>query len=357
MRCQTCGEELREGARFCPTCGTPTQPSATATPPTVQIRRSASEPVSEPVPEPAPPPAEPEQPLGERTVAAEPQTTPDPGAETIVVAPSRSDTRAAREPGAEGERTIPRDPGAGYDPVARMAPGRGASTAPPATPSAAARGFTTPSAADFNLLVRRLLRLLRLDTSVFADLYADASATVPVAIFAAAVLVLSGIGGMLYISSGPGFDAYDALGGIGAGEFFVRSVILGTVFALVMLAAWSGITKLLLRQVGGVDADVYGIARVLGVALVPLVLSLLLVFDDGFDALGWIALGGVASLALLGVLEAVNVRPGPAWLATIAGFAVFVIVLAFLGHGGRDYAPGFFIGGFDITINLPFDLG
>jgi hypothetical protein len=60
-------------------------------------------------------------------------------------------------------------------------------------------------------------------------------------------------------------------------------------------------------------------------------------------------------LSLLGVLEAVDVKPGHGWVATIAGVAVFVIVLTFLGHGSRDYAPGFFIGGIDLTIDLPFD--
>lgn len=339
MRCQTCGEELREGARFCPTCGTPTQPSA-ATPPTVQIRRPPSEPASasSSVTEP---------PAAAQPTAPEPQDTPDPGAETVVVPPPGPAPRAER------------DPGAGYDPVGppRPAPRAGTRGAPAATstPASPKQGLTAASGSDFSRLLQRLLRLLRLDTSVFGELYADSSATVPVAVFAAVVLLISGLGGMLYISSGPGFDDYDALGGVAAGEFFVRSVILGTVFALLMVAAWSGITMLLLRQIAGVDASIYGLARVLGVALLPLVLSLLLFFDDGFDALGWIALGAVASLALLGVLEAIDVKPGHGWVATIAGFAVFVIVLTVLGHGSRDYAPGFFIGGIDLTIDLPFD--
>lgn len=346
MRCQTCGEELREGARFCPTCGSPTQPGAASTPTTVQIRRPSSEQ--------APPPTEQEPAASPPPDQSSPEVVAEPGAETVVVQPAASPPRADREPAAV------RDPGVGYDPVGppRVAPppGTRASTNTPPRPAGApARGFTPPTGADFSTLMQRLLRLLRLDTKVFADLYADASATVPALVFAAAVLIVSGLGGMLYIAGVVGFDEYDAFGGTGTGEFFIRSVVLGTVFALLMLAAWSAITMLVLRQIAGVDANFYGLLRVLCVALAPLVLSLLLFFDDGFDALGWIALGGVASLALLGVLEAVEVRPGPAWLATMAGFAVFVIVLTFLGHSNRDYAPGFFIGGLDITIDLDFD--
>ena len=323
MRCQTCGEELREGARFCPTCGTPTPTPAAGgeplTQPTIQVPRSALSGTGG-VPE---PPA--------------PRQAPEP-------VPSR-----ASEPGRAG-----RDPGADYNPVGpprpaaqsartTVTPGRGAATGAASAAGGAPR-MAAPSSADLGRVWRGFLRLLRLDTSVFGEVYADASAMVPVAIFAAAVLVLSGLGGMLFISSlYDGFDVYDELlDRHGSAEFFFLSVLLGTLLALVMWAAWSWVTTFLLRQLAGVQADLYGIARVLGLALAPLVLALLLIFDDGFFALGMISLGAVASLAVIGVLESVDVRPGPAWLATLAGFALFVIVLSFLGHGGRDLAPGFF---------------
>jgi hypothetical protein len=331
MRCQTCGEELREGARFCPTCGTPTQPGGATTPPTVQIRRSSAESAE------SPPASDPESPAMQQTVAAAPQDISGAADETIVAPPPEPAPRAER------------DPGAGYDPVGppRRAPGPGAGAASAAQSSRrseASMPKMSASSADFNTLVQRLLRLLRLDTSVFAELYADTAATIPVAIYAAAVLILSGLGGMFYISSQFGFDTYEFIGGSSSGEFFIRSIILGTVFGLVMLAAWSGVTMLILRQVAGVDANVYGIARVLGVAVTPLVLSLLLFINDLFAGLSWIAFGGIASLALIGVLEAIDVKPGHAWLATLLGFAAFVIVLTFLGYDLRDYAPGFFVG-------------
>jgi hypothetical protein len=111
-----------------------------------------------------------------------------------------------------------------------------------------------------------------------------------------------------------------------------------------MLAAWSGIVMLVLRQLAGVEVNLYGVARVLGVAVTPLILALLLFVNDVFAGLSWIALGGVASLALIGILEAIDAKPGYAWLATFLGFAAFVIVLTFLGSDLRDLAPGFFVG-------------
>ncbi|MGH2585818.1 MAG: hypothetical protein ACRDJE_12975, partial [Dehalococcoidia bacterium] len=158
---------------------------------------------------------------------------------------------------------------------------------------------------------------------------------------------ISGLGGMLFINSLFGFDLYGsrAADGHSAGEFFLLSVILGTILGLVALGLWSSITMGLLKQFGGMDAEILGLARVFGVAIVPLVLSLLLFIDSWFFGLSWIAMGAVGSLAIIGVLEAVDVRPGPAWLATLVGFAAFVVLLTLLGGSTRDLAPGFFVGG------------
>jgi hypothetical protein len=323
MRCATCGEELREGARFCPTCGTPAAESA------AQAAR-------------APAPMHVERPV-------------DPAAAARGAAPSVPAEQPAQRPPTASvppPRRVARDPGAGYDPTGASPYGPNAGRAPTA-PSAAGGAPTAVSGADFTVLFQRLGRLARLDTGVFAEIYADARATVPVAVFAAVVLLLSGLGGFMFIASAFGFDVYRRIAS-GSGEFFFRSMLLGTIFALAMVAAWSGITMLLLKQLARVNADFLGLARVFGVALVPLVLALLLFIDDFYLALALIALGGVATLALIGVLESLDVRPGHAWLATMAGFAAFVIVLVALGDGARDLAPGFFVGNTG-KFNVNFD--
>lgn len=328
MRCQTCGEELREGARFCPTCGTPTSDagSNSLTPPTVQIRRPLI-----------------------NTAADDPAGEPQLGvAAADEIPPAASPTgRTGRDPGAGYDPTGPSRPAgqAAGQPVraTTIAPARSRGEAPPGgdAPRVAAP-VATPSSADFNSLIERAQRLLRFDTGVFGDLYQDTRAMVPAAIFAAIVFLIAGFGGYLYIESLFDFDRYELIAH-GAGEFFLRSVILGTLFGLLAWAAWAAVTGFLLRQFTGAEIDLMGIARVLAFALAPLVLALLLFWTDVASALSWIALGGVASLAVIGVLESVDVRPGHAWLATLAGFAVFVIVLAFLGHATRDLAPGFFV--------------
>lgn len=310
MRCATCGENLREGAKFCPTCGTPTAAASQARP-----AQSQAQPAAPAQPSISTSPPQQESPVGQMSGARREQQAPPPP---------------------------PRDPGQGYS-----ATGLGSSSGAPGQRPRAAAGSAsaigTPTSQDFNTLMERLTRLLRLDTSVFGEVYRDTNATIPVAVFAAVVLLISGLGGMIYIAQSVGFDIYE-LGGHSAVEFLLFSAILGTVFALAALAAWAGVTMFAVNQFGAARADFLGLARVLGLAIAPLVLTILLFLDElwYFAGLGWLIFGAVVSLAVIGVLEAVEVRPGQGWAATLLGFLAFTVILVFLGADTRDLAPGFY---------------
>jgi|GEM_PF-1763672 len=321
MHCANCGEELRDGVRFCPTCGVaaprPPQPVAPAPinepAPTLQVRRQPSAP-------PVPQARAPRAPEPDETEAIE-----QPAA--ISCPRDQSGPPADATTGGYIPEPMPRRP--------RTAGGGGRGA-----PSA----LGIPGGADFSRLMSRVMRLLRLDTSVFDEVYRDTNATIPVAVLVAALLFISGIGGYFYIDGLISFDRYDLIAH-SAGAFFLRSMIFGTIFGVLMWLAWSGVTMLLLNQLTPTKADFLGIARVIGLAFLPLLLSLLMIVNDFFIGLSWIVLAGIAALAVIGVLEAVDVKPGPAWLVTLGGFAVFVIVMTFLGHGFRDLAPGFFVAG------------
>lgn len=318
MRCTVCGEELREGAKFCPVCG------STVVDPAGGAGVSAPR---------APRDADPAwQPRSSAPVADD-----DPAVEVGAAA------RAERASDSAAERVPPRarasrDPAAGYDPVApaRPAPGTARRPGPPSP-------FSITSG-DFQTLSDRIARLARLDTGVFADVYKDQRATIPLAIFAAVALIVSGIGGLLYIEFNNGFDVYERVAGIGIGEFIVRSLLAGTIVALIFTAAWAGVTMLMLNNLlGRAGVDFLGILRVLLLALAPLVLSILMLIEDLVVAVGIISVGGTLALAVIGILEAVDVKPGHAWLATLAGFAVFAILLTLFGNDFRDFAPGIFM--------------
>lgn len=338
MRCLTCGEELREGAKFCPTCGTQTgaaSPSGSAAPPTVRVVR----------------PSDPMAARADETLISNPPANQPPARTVFEPAPTSSPPPArdpaagyppidGRDPVAARPAQPARDPGAGYDPTGPSYSPSGRA-APAAGGAAGVPGLGPVGAADFGALGQRLLRLAKLDTSVFGEFYSDASATIPVAAFAALVLLISGLGGMLYIANGVGFDLYGRFAH-SAGTFFLLSVVVGTILALVLLAAWAGVTQFLLKQFGGAQADFLGIARVLAVSIAPLALTILLVITDLYPSLAYLMLGAVAALALIGILESVDVKPGHAWVATIVGFAVFVIALTLLGRHESDLAPGFF---------------
>src|SRR5262249_41344682 len=156
------------------------------------------------------------------------------------------------------------------------------------------------------------LRLFKMDTSVFEEVYRDTAASIPVAVYVAVVLLISGLGGYFYINDKLGFDVYKHVGH-SAGSFFLLSIILGTVFGLLMWAAWAWITSFLLKQLAHVQTDLLGVARVLGLAFVPLALALFMFVGDAeiWTWLSWIAFGAMSALAIVGILEAIDTRPGP----------------------------------------------
>lgn len=370
MRCATCGEDLREGAKFCPTCGTPTASGAAPVAQTVRIARNPPPDVTAPA-APAPPTPPSSHAQAASTMATPPPvpTAPHGAAEAayerapgVGAAPPSAPPRGASgdEP-TQGDLPTPRfqastPPRPPFVPPTAAGLG-GAADGPRPGSGVAVGALGKPGGQDFGRLGNRLVRLLKLDTSAFGEVYRDKNATIPVAVFVAAVMVLSALGGYLFIDGTIGFDLYSGQGfrdlglpgtqlsrsfGPSAGEFILRSMIIGTLLAGAMLVAWAFITQLLLKQLGKVQADPIGLVRVLGLSLAPFVFGLLLFITDTARGLGWLVMGAVAALATVAVLESEEVRPGPALIATLAGFFAFVIVLTFLGQSTRDWAPGFF---------------
>lgn len=371
MRCATCSEELREGAKFCPTCGTPTAAGAAPVAQTMHIARNPGPPASTAArPEAMPQPPMPtsaaspaaaqlpsdlpmqDMPTAQSSYPPQAQAYGGPGRLSQAQGGQAQGGFAPQGTMAAGGAQAYNQPVPGYTPPAQSMAQPSQTYNPaaqqPPRPSGGAPGglgnsiqVGAASSQDFARVGNRLLRLLKLDTSVFGEVYRDSAATIPAAALAAVILLISGIGGSLYISELVGFSVYE-FSGSSFGGFFVKSVILGSVFALGMLVAWGFITQLLLKQVAGVQADALGLVRVFALALTPLALAILLIITDIASGLGWIVMGMVGALSVVAVLESEEVKPGHALIATLAGFAVFVIVLTFLGRGFRDLAPGFF---------------
>lgn len=187
---------------------------------------------------------------------------------------------------------------------------------------------------DWQALTNRLLRLARLDTSVFDEVKADPAATLPALFVAVAATLLAGVGGWLWWIFQDFADS---------GEVFVKSVILGGIFSVALWIVWLLVAYVILTQVFREQADWQQMLRTMGLAAAPLALSLLILITP-------IGLGiGLASVALFFGLTTIAIQavtpaaPARVLVANLAGFAVWAIVLTLLVTDDNGFAPGIFL--------------
>ena len=187
---------------------------------------------------------------------------------------------------------------------------------------------------DFEVVVSRLLRLARLDTSVFDEVRMDPAATASSFLVAAAATFAAGFGGWLWWLRTQDADET---------RVFFQSFLLGSVLATMLWVVWLFITYVLLTQVFRERADLQQLIRTMGVAAVPLGISLL-IFIPGLDfGVGLTSVALLFGLTTIAIQSVTTAEPAKVLTANVAGFAVWAVVLALLVDGRTYAAPGIFI--------------
>lgn len=195
-----------------------------------------------------------------------------------------------------------------------------------------------------------LRRLAALDLTVFEDIRANPSATIPGIIIVAGASFLSGLGGWLWwtLRSFPE-----------PGEVFLKSAVIGTVIALVLWTlAWVGLVYVLLTQVFRERVFLEQLLRVMGLAYAPVALSFLMFLPGISLAIGVASLALAVGLSTLAILTVSTADPARALICNIAGFALWACVLTLLVQFDDPYAPGVFL--FNAPAQIAgelFDLG
>lgn len=187
---------------------------------------------------------------------------------------------------------------------------------------------------DLSVLSARLLRLFRLDTTVFDEVRRDPSATLPAVVVVLLSTLLAGIGGwMWWVVKGYGDN----------GKVFFHSVLLGSVFSFALWIVWLLVAWVILTQVFREDADWQEMLRTMGMAAVPLGISVAM-FIPGVD-LG-IALASIAlffGLNTIAIQATTTANAARVLVANLSGFAVWAIVLGLLVTDSNYFAPGIFL--------------
>ena len=187
---------------------------------------------------------------------------------------------------------------------------------------------------------RQLLRTASFNPDAYDNLRDDPSATAYAVGVVVVATLLAALGGLLWaaIAAAPP-EIFD----VDIGHFIQRSVLLGSVLQVALWFGWVGMTWFVLTNVFLLrDVTPQSLLRTMGFAFVPMALQILLVFPVIEFPVGLIALGGTVGCSVLAVRAASGASPGQALMATMAGFAVFALVLGILGNSDTDLAPGIF---------------
>jgi hypothetical protein len=192
--------------------------------------------------------------------------------------------------------------------------------------------------ADFGILIDRLLRLLRLDTSVFAEVRNDPAATVPAVAVVVLSSLLAAIGGWIW------WQVQDFGEHLPDGsEMLVESVLLGTIFSVALWIVWLLVAWVILAQLFRADADWQQMLRTMGLASAPFAISLLM-FIPGLDfGIGLISIGLMFALTAIAIQMTTTANLSQVMLANTAGFAVWALILGLLVTQESPLAPGPFL--------------
>ena len=194
--------------------------------------------------------------------------------------------------------------------------------------------MSQPRQMDPGAILDRIMRLGRLDMTVFDEVRDEESETIPALIVMAVSILLSSIGAWLWLAL--------EFSNLDHGEIFTRIVLLGTIFGIGLWLAWALIAQAVVAG-ANVSVDRMAVVRCMGYATAPAALMLLMLipalsFGIGLVAMvAWFVLTNYAIAAAAPGASASQVLR-----ANLAGFAVWAIVLAILAEQ-ENWAPGIYV--------------
>ncbi|MGK2964157.1 MAG: hypothetical protein ACSLFM_00970 [Tepidiformaceae bacterium] len=182
---------------------------------------------------------------------------------------------------------------------------------------------------DPNVTLNRVLRLIKLDTSVFDEVRDDANELIPALIVAGISALLAGLGSFLWWQIH--FDRTpDGL--------FLNTFILGSIFLAAMYAVWVLIAYVVLVQMYKLQVDLNSLLRTMGYAALPLAAGVLGFLPVLYPVFWIVPLALLLVTSAYAVQSASGAASNQVVVANIIGFSVMVLVLGVIAMSG-DNAP------------------
>lgn len=192
---------------------------------------------------------------------------------------------------------------------------------------------------DPNVILSRVMRLARLDTTVFDEVRDNVQELVPALIVLGACSLLAGLGGALYWTIVP--SDY-----IEPGKVWLNTLLLGSIFFAVMYIVAALVIYVVLAQLFKVSADLQSLLRTLGYASFPVSLSVLMLLPVLWPAFALVPLALLLVMMIYAVQAATTADSNQVVMATGVGFAVMVLILGIIslssGSGDAPIGAGIF---------------
>ena len=195
---------------------------------------------------------------------------------------------------------------------------------------------------DPNLILNKILRLARLDTTVFDEVRDDANELIPAMIVAGVSALLAGLGATLFYEFN--FD-------YGPEKPWLNTFILGGVFMAALYLVWVLIAYVIIVQVYKASADLQSLLRTMGYAAVPLALSVLMFIPVLYPVFAIVPLALLFVMSIYAVQAVTNADSTQVVIANTAGFSVMVLVLSIVAFSSDTTVLG--AGLFSILQRIP----
>lgn len=186
---------------------------------------------------------------------------------------------------------------------------------------------------DPNAILNKLVRLARLDTTVFDEVRDDVNELIPALIVAGVAALLAGLGATLWF-----LLLWDDR--LQPDGLWLNTFILGGIFLAALYAVWVLITYVVVVQVYKASADLQSLLRTMGYAAAPFALCLLMFIPVLWPVFAIVPLALVFVMTIYATQSVTNADSTQVVMANLAGFAVMVLVLSIVAFSSDESRIG-----------------
>ena len=197
---------------------------------------------------------------------------------------------------------------------------------------------------DPNLVMNRLMRLVRFDTTVFDDVRDDVRELIPALAVAGVASLLAGLGAALFFVVN-----YDDV--YRPDNPWLNNFILGGIFMAALYGVWVLIAYVIIVQVYKGSASFQSLFRTMGYAAWPLGLGLLMFIPVLYPMVAIVSVVLLFVMSIYALQAVTNADSTQVVMANLAGLAVFSLVLSIVAFSSDTARIG--AGLFAILVDVP----